>query len=181
MATWFTADTHFGHANIINLCARPFATADEMDEGLIARWNACVSPADVVWHLGDMFSFKPREIDLTKAAGIVRRLNGEIHLLRGNHDVQPWLDDVARMAGSPFFIAGDYATLLESGQRFVLFHYPLESWDGMYHGTIHLHGHCHGKLKRVAAGRLDVGVDARQSLAPIALDVVIRGLDLLLP
>ena len=34
---YFTSDLHFGHANIIRLCNRPFADADEMDEALIAN------------------------------------------------------------------------------------------------------------------------------------------------
>ena len=40
--TYFTSDQHFGHFNIIRLSHRPFATADEMDEAMIAKWNAKV-------------------------------------------------------------------------------------------------------------------------------------------
>ena len=29
---FFTADTHFDHANIIRFCIRPFATVEEMNE-----------------------------------------------------------------------------------------------------------------------------------------------------
>ena len=29
---YFTADTHFGHENVIRFCGRPYATAAEMDE-----------------------------------------------------------------------------------------------------------------------------------------------------
>jgi calcineurin-like phosphoesterase family protein len=50
---FFTSDTHFGHANIIKYCGRPFASVEEMNRELIARWNAVVGPRDTVYHLGD--------------------------------------------------------------------------------------------------------------------------------
>jgi hypothetical protein len=50
---YFTADTHFNHANIISFCQRPFASVAEMNEALIAKWNARVGEGDLVYHLGD--------------------------------------------------------------------------------------------------------------------------------
>lgn len=45
----FTADTHFGHANIIRFCDRPFTDIEAMNESLIANWNRKVTNSDTVY------------------------------------------------------------------------------------------------------------------------------------
>lgn len=85
---WIVSDTHFGHfgmACVFTLAdgtkCRPFATVEEHDETMIARWNARVRPADHVWHLGDVAMARaPLE-------AITPRLNGHKRLVRGNHDI----------------------------------------------------------------------------------------------
>lgn len=57
MKTLFIADLHFGHANAIRFDNRPWETVEEMDMGLIQRWNRKVRPEDHVYILGD-FAFK---------------------------------------------------------------------------------------------------------------------------
>ena len=52
---YFTADTHFGHENVIRFCDRPYSCAEEMDEALILNWNSRVKGNDTVYILGDMF------------------------------------------------------------------------------------------------------------------------------
>src|SRR5262249_3551662 len=80
---FFTADTHFGHKLMLadGPCARPWTTVEEMNEGLIENWNRRVGPRDRVYHLGDV-SF----MNSGKTIEVLRRLNGFIHLVRGNHD-----------------------------------------------------------------------------------------------
>ena len=46
---FFTADTHFGHNNVIRFCDRPFSSAAEMDEVMIRNWNARVTGGDTVY------------------------------------------------------------------------------------------------------------------------------------
>jgi len=45
---WFISDTHFGHANIIKYCSRPFRTAGEMDKVILDNINAVVKPDDTL-------------------------------------------------------------------------------------------------------------------------------------
>ncbi|MCF6303155.1 MAG: metallophosphoesterase, partial [Devosiaceae bacterium] len=59
---WFTADTHFGHQNIIKYSNRPFADVKEMDAALIENWNARVKKGDIVYHLGDVGLCAPEKL-----------------------------------------------------------------------------------------------------------------------
>ena len=79
---WFTADTHFGHKNIIRYCQRPFVDVEEMNRALIENWNSVVSPDDLVFHLGD-FSVG----GAAEWTSLLNKLNGEIFLILGNHDM----------------------------------------------------------------------------------------------
>mgnify|MGYP006999198613 CR=1 FL=1 len=46
MTDWVIGCTHFGHANIIRLCNRPFASVEEMDRAMIENWNRTVGLRD---------------------------------------------------------------------------------------------------------------------------------------
>ena len=81
MKTFFIADTHFYHTNIIKYCNRPFSTTDEMNIALIRKWNAVVGKNDTVYHLGDFLIGNKQQTTDT-----VKLLNGNIFLIRGNHD-----------------------------------------------------------------------------------------------
>ena len=81
MSLWFTADLHFGHANIIQYTNRPFPNTELMNEVLIERWNSSVGATDTVWVLGDVALGR---IDVTLR--MVGALNGRKMLLAGNHD-----------------------------------------------------------------------------------------------
>lgn len=169
---WFTSDTHFGHANIIRHCRRPFASVEAMDRTLIEKWNAVVGDEDVVYHLGD-FTW---ESDLRKLCRLRAHLNGRIHLVPGNHDhVQQLLalgiiDEL--LPGLHELIVKDESS--GARVRVVLCHYPLEEWNCSYRGALHLHGHTHGQLAPAPGmRRLDVGVDAH-GFAPVSLRTVLN-------
>ena len=86
MNTWFTSDTHFGHANIIKYCKRPFKNLEQMEEVIIRNWNERVKPDDLVIFLGD-FCFKGgTRRTLYNADYYRKKLNGNIVFIKGNHD-----------------------------------------------------------------------------------------------
>ena len=79
--SWFISDNHFNHKNIIKYCNRPFSSVEQMNRHMIQCWNNTVQKDDEVFHLGD-FGLGRRE-DLVR---IFEQLNGNITLIRGNHD-----------------------------------------------------------------------------------------------
>lgn len=76
---FFTSDTHFGHAKIIEFARPQFANLDEMHEYIISQWNSVVRPDDTVWHLGDVCLGGSHNLRF------VEQLNGRINLVKGNH------------------------------------------------------------------------------------------------
>jgi calcineurin-like phosphoesterase family protein len=164
MAIFFVSDTHFGHENIIRNCRRPFANVAEMDEALISRWNERVAPGDTVYHLGD-FCFR----NLRAADVYLSRLNGQIHLVAGNHDEET----LARHA-SLFASVSAIREIHERGHRIVMCHYPMREWHGSWDRAWHLFGHVHGRLDHEPHGySLDVGADAHD-FRPWSIEEVAR-------
>lgn len=171
MAVWFTADTHFGHANIIRHCRRPFADVHAMDAHLIDRINERVGPDDMLYHLGD---FAKRSADAAAYRSRIRCRR--IVLVLGNHDPQT-LSGYVRPEFAGLF--HEVHSLLRikvpvngEPQLIVLCHYALRVWDRAHHGAWHLFGHSHGGLADDPHARSwDVGVD-HNGYAPLSLDEV---------
>lgn len=164
---WFTADTHFGHSNIIQYTNRPFSGAKEMDETLIANWNAHVQPEDEVYHLGDFALADP-----VYCRKILNRLHGRIHLVTGNHE------KAALACADQFVWVKDYHELYferpdsPRKQAVILFHYAMRVWNASHHGSWQLYGHSHGSLPDDPnALAIDVGVDCH-GYRPISYDEV---------
>lgn len=158
MSTFFTADTHFGHANILRYCerTRPFKDLSHMHEVLISNWNAIVRPADTVYHLGD-FGLGPA-VTLAR-----KRLNGTIRLITGNHDK-------IRLEDACMFRSIDALKLVDvDGQRIVLCHYAMRTWQFQSKGAWQLYGHSHGNLADDPNTlSCDVGVDC-WNMAPVSM------------
>jgi calcineurin-like phosphoesterase family protein len=146
---FFTADTHFGHTNIIKYCNRPFKDAREMDEIILQRFNEVCRAGDTLYHLGDVChsSFSIRSF--------WDRLNlHQTHLILGNHDKWSWKESPHKWiqwVGTQKSISIDKIPLF-------LFHFPCRSWAKKGHGGLHLYGHVHGRLEGMDRS-MDVGVD----------------------
>ena len=164
---FFTSDTHWWHTNIIRFQRHSFDSVEEMNEVLIQNWNSKIGPKDEVYHLGDVF-FCGQD----KALEILDRLNGRIHLVKGNHDKK-----MSRAVKDRFvWVKSDHIfKFRHKGERLWLhlYHYPCASWDGSYHGSWCLHGHTHGNYSNPDMKILDMGVDC-WDYYPASLDDVIE-------
>ena len=134
MATTFlVSDTHFGHEKTCTVFKRedgsplrPFASAEEMDEEMIRRWNDRVRPKDKVYHLGDVVMSR-------KFLSVIDRLNGDKVLIKGNHDIFTMSDYYPRFRD----IRG-YHVL----NGMILSHVPVHT-DSIERFGTNIHGHLH--------------------------------------
>lgn len=183
----FTSDLHLGHANVIKHCARPFRDLPDMEGTIQDDWNAKVSKQDIVYILGDFSFYDDRMTDF-----ILRGLNGNNILVKGNHDSSKMLkkvtaiNKVVQYEERNFDLFGPANVGLEPDQvvRVIMSHFPFLSWHQMHRGSFHFHGHCHGGLalpeKLQNARIFDVGVDNTSKIwghwGPVLLEDIIEHL-----
>jgi calcineurin-like phosphoesterase family protein len=145
-SVFLVSDTHFGHAGVCRFThqdtdvkIRPWTDPDKMDEDMVRMWNETVRPNDKVYHLGDVVINR-------KSLGIMRRLNGDKVLIRGNHDI--FRDEEYR---EHFRELRAYHVM----NGMILSHIPVHE-DSLGRFGVNIHGHLH--TNRVMKAR---GVDAK--------------------
>lgn len=153
---WLISDTHFGHANIIKYCDRPFASVEDMDEALVENWNSVVKQGDKVYHLGDVTM-------TSKALDIMPRLNGRKCLIKGNHDIQKL------KFYTPHFY--DIRGTHELG-KFILSHIPVTETQKYRYPAGNIHGHLHEK-KLDDPWYINVSVE-QINYTPISFDEIVQ-------
>lgn len=152
---YFTSDIHLGHKKIFEFCSESrcnVQTVDEHDELLIKNWNEQVTGKDTVYLLGDVSWHKS-----DKTFELLSRLNGNIQLVRGNHDHDFGTDGRYKRI---FANIHDYREVKIDGHDVIMSHYPMAQWNKCHYGSFMLYGHCHGGFVNVGRS-MDVGIDAR--------------------
>ena len=164
---FYTADLHYDHLNVIRLSKRPFSNINEMKETIITNWNNTVTDTDIVYVLGDICFSVNTFIELMEV------LNGQIHIIRGNHD-----EEAIKKAVNGYKITGvvyhrDILRIKDGDHTVILSHYPIYEWDRWFRGSIHLHGHTHGNIGRGFKKRaFDVGGDV-WNFTPVTLEQIL--------
>lgn len=185
---FFSSDQHFWHRNVLRFCQRPFTDIKEMGETLIENWNRVVSPGDIVFTLGDLFWFENTR-DIVK---ILNKLNGEIHIVPGNHDTEHMFSRV----NDPRITVHDSVVTVylrnwfeDSPQKpleLYLTHVPAMTWPhrgqpNVYHffGHIHSGPRCENAMDSdlpLWPTMYDVGVDNNE-YTPIELGEILKKLN----
>jgi calcineurin-like phosphoesterase family protein len=180
MKTWITSDLHHNHKNIIKFCPwsrGKFESIEHMNHTLISNLNTCVQPDDLLYILGDVSFGSP-----DSACDFIGRINCKKILVHGNHDRKLIASSVYQSSKDDIGIIEDvpYKTISYKSDKqkadIVLFHFPIEEWDGSHRGSYHFHGHQHNPpSQKINSRRMDIGVDSN-NLMPYLLDDVIEKL-----
>ena len=167
---FYISDLHLGHKNILKYEDRPWKTIEDMTIGIINNWNKVVRQKDDVYILGD-FAFQNSYMTPIFITNIFNSLNGKKHLILGNHDT--WIN---KQDFNPRCLEEitPYKELKENGKFIILCHYPIDSWNGKEHGSIHLHGHTHKPDNRPDINKYNVGC-MLYDYKPITLDYLLKG------
>jgi calcineurin-like phosphoesterase family protein len=166
------SDPHYNHRNLCRWISnwegesyektRNYYTLEDMNNSILKGINSTVDPDDILICLGD-WSFNGIESAIEFREKIACKT---VHLVLGNHDniIAKNTNDVKSIFTSVEF----YQELNIFSEKFMLMHYPIESWNGMRKSVCHLHGHMHYYSDKRITGknRMDVGLDGHPEFRP---------------
>lgn len=166
--SFFVSDLHLGHKNLLT---KHFTRRHEvygydvnvMNEALIANWNSVVPEDGHVFNLGDIGFLTYNQL-----APYVARLNGTIHMVRGNHDDCLNFPNVESV--------DDYLEIQIGAQHICMSHYPHYTWNGCHRGSWMLCGHEHSNINSDEHMKLwkimDVGIDCNPKYRPFSFNEI---------
>ncbi|MGO1820557.1 MAG: metallophosphoesterase, partial [Senegalia sp. (in: firmicutes)] len=126
----FIADLHLGDSKQSK--KRGFKTTDEMHSHIIEEWNLVTSETDRVFLLGDVAKDP-------SFYNILEKLNGEIHVLLGNHEKPEYIPELLKYVET---VSG----LTKYLNNIYLSHVPVHSCQIGVKTNLNIHGHLHKKV-----------------------------------
>jgi calcineurin-like phosphoesterase family protein len=154
---YLISDEHYFHEKIIQYCTRPFKDTKEYQYNMIKWHNEIVTSDDTVYHLGD-FALTD---NWKQVQTILNKLNGNHHLIIGNHD---WLYIWN-------YIEAGFQSVHTSFQLedFTLIHDPAVA--GVLRDKKWIHGHTHGLGRKLNNNSYCVSVEI-SDYRPVSFDYV---------
>ena len=152
----YISDLHLGHVNVTksgkDFDNRGFKDLDEMHDFITKKWNANVTNADHVYCLGDI-AWKVSNQNLDFYKGLIKGLNGNIHLILGNHD--KFVNDCFKKLFEEVVTYKEVTdTVNGANKRVILSHYYMPFYNHHYRNAIMLHGHSHNSAESDMERRL---------------------------
>ena len=177
--TWFAADLHFSHTNILDFSPSRIdvlglnvdkdalkrayetyrMTRSKVAKEFIVQTTDSMNEAMIrkwnekVGYSDDVYILGDVSFAKEeKTKKFLDGMNGRLHLIRGNHD--RGTDKLDRWEWVRDYYEGNFEDV-----KTVMFHFPIAEWNRMHHGAFHLHGHVHGKDSGVDGRILDVAME----------------------
>ena len=168
---FLSSDTHFNHERKFVYEPRGFSTVEEMNEEIIRRWNEKDGKSDIVFLLGDVMLG-----DNAKGIECLKRLNGHISIIIGNHDTDTRIALYKKCPNVDEVVMAKRFTYKKL--NFYLSHYPTLTGNleaNFWETVLNLYGHLHVKEKfyQDIPYMYNVSCDA-QDCYPVELDQVIK-------
>lgn len=173
---WLTGDYHFCHDREFVWKPRGFNSCEEMCEAIVQKHNEKVSKEDHIYILGDIMLGNNPEVGLS----YLQRLNGFLHLVRGNHDSNKRWELYRLYSPATLSVVEQENALFLKYKKhtFFLSHYPtitanLEP-EHLSQMVINIHSHTHQKTNfyKNAPFIYHCGLDSH-NCEPVLLDDII--------
>lgn len=167
--TFFTADLHLYHNNMIEYASRPFKDLNAMHSHITKAFNSILTVDSDLYIVGDVTLLSSEFGGRIKKA--LAAINGRKHLVIGNHDtwkVRNYLEAGITTVHS----AGSFK---HEGIRFFMMHDPAE-YLCVENGTnVLLCGHIHTLFKHLFPEKriINVGVDVWE-YKPVSIEQIMQ-------
>lgn len=169
---WYTSDWHFCHDKDFIWKERGFSSVDEMNEAIVERHNSIVKPDDIVYCLGDCIMGNAEN-----GIKYLKALNGQIFLIKGNHDTPKKISDYINSCDNVNHIGSSLERNISKNFKFFLCHYPVITLNGKdINKVISIHGHTHSKDKFEYTNQFlsyNVAMDAHNCY-PVSEETIIK-------
>lgn len=146
----YTSDLHIGHVNIMKpdytRRAQTWPTLEEMNVGIVQRWNEVVGINDDVFVIGDVLMGEKE-----KSAWMIKGLPGHKHLILGNHDLGKKGAPHPAVAKMGFESIQETLLIEDLGTSLFLRHVPAPEFcldEDPRRAHFHLCGHVHESFTR---------------------------------
>ena len=157
---YFTADPHYGHKDIIDICNRQYKNIWDMQLDYVTKWNELIKPEDTGIIVGDYCW------DHKLIKSITPMLNGKKMLILGNHDDINSFDYVN--AG---FQSVHTSLIMKHGNYDIAINHDPVAGIVVNKSWIVVCGHVHTLFKKMG-NIINVGVDQWDGY-PVSIDTIV--------